>query len=168
MRCPRCKHPEDKVTDSRSSREDTVIRRRRECLKCGFRYTTYEKIEQEDLLVIKADGRREAFSRDKLRSGIVKACQKRPVSSDQIENEVEAIIQELYIRGGNEIAASELGEIVMERLKKLDPVAYIRFASVYRRFREVSDFVSAAKNFDNKEGEKTEPKSSPAAEQEDK
>ncbi|MBO6004658.1 MAG: transcriptional repressor NrdR [Verrucomicrobia bacterium] len=168
MRCPRCKHPEDKVTDSRSSREDTVIRRRRECLKCGFRYTTYEKIEQEDLLVIKADGRREAFSRDKLRSGIVKACQKRPVSSDQIENEVEAIIQDLYIRGGNEIAASELGEIVMERLKKLDPVAYIRFASVYRRFREVSDFVSAAKNFDNKEEEKTEPKSSSASEQEDK
>ena len=118
--------------------------------------------------MIKADGCREAFSRDKLRSGIVKACQKRPVSSDQIENEVEAIIQDLYIRGGNEIAASELGEIVMERLKKLDPVAYIRFASVYRRFREVSDFVSAAKNFDNKEEEKTEPKSSSAAEQEDK
>ena len=164
MRCPRCKHPEDKVTDSRSSREDTVIRRRRECLKCGFRYTTYEKIEQEDLLVIKADGRREAFSRDKLRSGIVKACQKRPISSDQIENEVEAIILDLYIRGGNEISATELGEIVMERLKKLDPIAYIRFASVYRRFQEVSDFVSAAKNFDQQPVEKTDSKSpSPAA-----
>ncbi|MBR5978982.1 MAG: transcriptional repressor NrdR [Verrucomicrobia bacterium] len=164
MRCPRCKHPGDKVTDSRSSREDTVIRRRRECLKCGFRYTTYEKIEQEDLLVIKADGRREAFSRDKLRSGIVKACQKRPISSDQIENEVEAIILDLYIRGGNEISATELGEIVMERLKKLDPIAYIRFASVYRRFQEVSDFVSAAMNFDQQPVEKTDPKSpSPAA-----
>lgn len=114
--------------------------------------------------MIKADGRREAFSRDKLRSGIVKACQKRPISSDQIENEVEAIILDLYIRGGNEISATELGEIVMGRLKKLDPIAYIRFASVYRRFQEVSDFVSAARNFDQQPVEKTDPKSpSPAA-----
>lgn len=137
-----------------------MIRRRRACLKCGFRYTTYEKIDQEDLKVIKQDGRREDFSRDKLTAGIVKACQKRPVSLEQVENEVDSIIQVLYGQMGVEISSAELGEIVMERLKKLDPVAYIRFASVYRRFQEVSDFVCEAENFcQSKEVAPTTPKS---------
>ena len=149
MRCPYCTHSETDVIDSRDT-DDYRIRRRRECAKCKRRFTTYEEVEKEDLFVIKKDGRREKFDRHKLLSGIQKACEKRPVSVEQTEE--IANWTEARIRKGDkqEIKTDEIGELVMERLKKVDEVAYIRFASVYRSFADVESFEQALKNLKKK------------------
>jgi transcriptional repressor NrdR len=148
MRCPKCGQLDDKVIDSRTSREGSTIRRRRECLACSHRFTTYEEIEHEGLVVIKRDGRREEFSKDKLLSGIRKACQKRPISPEVIEDVVAKIIDDLTSRYDREIPGTALGERVMDALRELDQVAYVRFASVYRRFQEATDFVQAVKTLE--------------------
>lgn len=137
MLCPYCSTDETKVTDKRDSKDET--RRRRECLKCGKRFTTYERIEPVEIFVIKKDGRREAFSREKMKNGIMRACEKRPVTQEQIDAAVN-FIEEKLKQQGNEVKSSFIGEIVMRKLKQLDKVAYIRFASVYRDFQDVSDF----------------------------
>ncbi|HOX56120.1 MAG TPA: transcriptional regulator NrdR [Candidatus Paceibacterota bacterium] len=145
MRCPKCGCQDDKVIDSRASREGATIRRRRECIACGHRFTTYEEIEQSGLLVLKHDGRREEFSKDKLLSGIKKACQKRPISSKVIEDLVERIVTEVTDKYEREVPAEVIGKLVMGALRELDEVAYVRFASVYRRFQEATDFVQEVK-----------------------
>lgn len=142
MRCPKCGHADDKVIDSRASRDARTIRRRRECLGCHHRFTTYEQVERETLRVIKRDGRYEAFDRHKLLAGIQKACEKRPISSEQIEQVADEILAELEDKYDREIPSTALGERVMARLRKLDEVAYVRFASVYRQFRDLNEFVS--------------------------
>jgi len=141
MRCPKCGNQDDKVIDSRSSREGATIRRRRQCLGCDFRFTTYEEIEHEELVVVKRDGRREPFSREKLLSGISKACQKRPISPEAIKDLVEKIVGEIAEKFEREVPGLVIGERVMEGLRQLDKVAYVRFASVYRNFQEATDFV---------------------------
>lgn len=151
MRCPKCGCQEDKVIDSRASREGATIRRRRECLKCRQRFTTYEEIEHEGLLVLKGDGRREEFSREKLVSGIKKACQKRPVSQKAIEDLVEDIVDRAVAKFDREIPAEVIGKMVMDGLREVDDVAYVRFASVYRRFQEANDFVSEVKKLEEDE-----------------
>jgi transcriptional repressor NrdR len=150
MRCPKCECQEDKVIDSRSSREGSTIRRRRECLQCGHRFTTYEEIERQPLVVLKRDGRREEFSREKLLSGIRRACQKRPVSPQAIEEVVDRIVSEIHDKYDGEVPCLAIGERVMDELRSLDPVAYVRFASVYRRFEEAVDFVQAVKRLEIK------------------
>jgi len=141
MRCPYCDEVEDKVVDSRSSKEGTAIRRRRECLTCGRRFTTYEYIEDQPLTIIKSDGRREAFDKNKLFVKIQMACNKRPISTGQIEELVDRIEAELTGRGEREIPANPtIGELVMQELKAVDEVAYVRFASVYRQFKDLRDF----------------------------
>ena len=142
MRCPKCGHGDDRVIDSRTSRDGKTIRRRRECLKCAHRFTTYEEIEKENLRVVKRDGRHEEFDRHKLLSGLKKACEKRPVSTEQIEELASEIIEELEDKYDREAPSPVIGEKVMARLRKLDEVAYVRFASVYRQFRDVNEFVS--------------------------
>ncbi len=141
MRCPFCGHDEDKVIDSRPSDEGSAIRRRRECISCNARFTTYEKVENLPLVVIKKDGTREPFDRDKLISGIMKACEKRPVTTAQIENLVNSIESQSQNSLKREIMSQEIGEMVMERLKLIDEVAYVRFASVYRQFKDVNSFL---------------------------
>jgi transcriptional repressor NrdR len=148
MRCPKCGNQDDKVIDSRSSREGATIRRRRQCLACSHRFTTYEEVEHEGLMVIKRDGRREEFSREKLLSGVRKACQKRPVSPKAIEEMVATIVDEVTDKYDREVPGLELGERVMEGLRGLDKIAYIRFASVYRRFEEVTEFVNEVRNLE--------------------
>ena len=142
MRCPKCGHLEDKVVDSRSASNGTVIRRRRMCLECGLRFTTYEEILRAQLRVIKRDGRYEEFNRKKMAAGIKVACEKRPISLDTIESMVDAIVDELEAEYEREIPSQAIGKKVMERLEKLDEVAFVRFASVYRRFRDVNQFLS--------------------------
>jgi len=142
MRCPKCGNQDDKVIDSRASREGSTIRRRRQCLQCDHRFTTYEEIEHEGLMVVKRDGRREEFSREKLMSGLKKACQKRPISPEAIEEVVEKIVDEITGKFDREVPGAVVGERVMEALRQLDKVAYVRFASVYRRFEEATEFVS--------------------------
>ena len=144
MRCPYCGHPESRVTDSRAVEEG--IRRRRECLRCGLRFTTYERVQTTALVVAKRDGRREEFRRDKLVAGVVKACAKRPVSMKEIERLVDDIEGELQSLGHAEIPSSRVGEMVMERLKRLDRVAHIRFASVYRDFDDIDSFEQAVRD----------------------
>jgi len=141
MRCPFCDNEDSKVIDSRPSDEGRAIRRRRECEKCGKRFTTYEKVESNILMVIKKDGSREAFDRDKLLSGIVKACEKRPVSMDSIENVVNEIERGLNNLMQKEVKSTFIGELLMDKLKELDEVAYVRFASVYRQFTDVNTFI---------------------------
>jgi transcriptional repressor NrdR len=141
MRCPKCGGPDDKVIDSRSSREGRAIRRRRVCLQCGHRYTTYEQIERSELVVIKRDGRREVFSREKLMGGLQKACEKRPISHEEISDLVERISEELVNAYDREVPVMAIGERVMAALRSLDKVAYVRYASVYRRFEEADEFV---------------------------
>ena len=141
MRCPKCGCQEDKVIDSRASREGATIRRRRECTKCGHRFTTYEEFEHEGLMVLKRDSRHEEFSREKLLSGIRKACQKRPVSPQVMEDLVDHIVATVTDKYENEVPAEFIGKMVMEGLREIDGVAYVRFASVYRRFQEATDFV---------------------------
>ena len=151
MRCPKCGNLEDKVIDSRSARNGAVIRRRRTCLGCKHRFTTYEEIVRAALRVIKRDGRHEELDRAKLVSGIQTACEKRPISSAQIEAAVDGIIEELENEYDREIPSAVIGEKVMERLEKLDDVAFVRFASVYRRFRDVNQFLSAIEGIVGKE-----------------
>lgn len=141
MRCPKCGCQEDKVIDSRASREGAAIRRRRECNACSHRFTTYEQIERTRLIVVKRDGRREEFSKEKLLSGITRACQKRPVSEEAIQELVEKITEDLNNNYESEVPAPDIGGRVMAGLRGLDAVAYVRFASVYRRFEEATDFV---------------------------
>jgi transcriptional repressor NrdR len=148
MRCPKCGNQEDKVIDSRASKEGSTIRRRRECLKCGHRFTTYEEIEHEGLVVVKRDGRREQFSKEKLLSGVRKACQKRPISPKAIEDLVEKIVDEITDQYEGEVPGMAIGERVMEGLRELDEVAYVRFASVYRRFQEATEFVQEVKKLE--------------------
>jgi transcriptional repressor NrdR len=150
MRCPKCSCEDDKVIDSRTSREGATIRRRRECLGCGYRYTTYEEIEREGLLVVKRDGRREEFSREKLLTGVKKACQKRPISPKTIEELGDRIVQEICDKYDREVPGGDIGERVMRELRQLDQVAYVRFASVYRRFQEATDFVQEVQNLEAK------------------
>lgn len=135
----------DKVVDSRTARDGNVIRRRRVCLQCGYRYTTYEEIIKAALKVIKRDGRHEDLDRNKLFNGIMRACQKRPISTEQIENLADSILHEVDNEYDREVSSSVLGEKVMERLEKLDEVAYVRFASVYRRFKDVNQFLTEVK-----------------------
>jgi transcriptional repressor NrdR len=151
MRCPFCEHPEDKVVDSREAQDGRATRRRRECLACGRRFTTYERVDEILPQVVKKDGRRESYDRDKIVKGLEIACQKRPVSREQIEALVASVERQLQEDGEREVRSSVIGETVMARLKDLDPVAYVRFASVYREFRDVKDFVSELAGLDGRE-----------------
>ena len=149
MRCPKCGFQEDKVIDSRASREGSTIRRRRECLSCGHRFTTYEEIEKPSrLMVLKRDGRHEEFTREKLISGLQRASQKRPVTLEAIEELADRIYNEITASHDREVNYREIGERVMNGLRALDKVAYIRFASVYRRFEEADEFVSEVKRLE--------------------
>lgn len=141
MKCPFCGQVEDKVVDSRMGSDSLSIRRRRECLGCGKRFTTYEYIEEASLMVIKKDGRREAFDRKKILAGITKACEKRPISIEKMEELVDSIERSVMKKFDREVSSEEIGELVMESLSKLDEVAYVRFASVYRQFKDVSQFM---------------------------
>ena len=138
MRCPKCGHLDDKVLDSRAAREGASIRRRRQCLACEHRFTTYEEIVKDELRVVKRDGRREEFSRLKLERGLMRACEKRPVSADQIHDLVDQVIESF--EGESEVTTEQIGQAVMTRLHRIDDVAYIRFASVYRRFQDLNEF----------------------------
>jgi len=152
MKCPSCGAIDDRVIDSRLGKDNAVIRRRRECLKCGKRFTTYERIEEILPYVIKKDGRRESFDRGKIVEGMRRACEKRPVSIDKIEAVADAIEQELMERPEKEIDVSHIGKRVMEALQELDEVAYVRFASVYRSFRDIEEFVREIKDlYEHKE-----------------
>jgi transcriptional repressor NrdR len=150
MRCSKCGNQDDKVIDSRASREGATIRRRRQCLKCNHRFTTYEEIENEGLMVVKRDGRREEFSREKLLSGLKKACQKRPISPKAIEDLVESITDTITSKYEREVPGMAIGERVMEGLRQIDKVAYVRFASVYRRFEEATEFVNEVNKLESK------------------
>lgn len=140
MKCPICGHLESKVLDSRPSSEGASIRRRRECLSCQKRFTTFETIEIMSFMVVKKDKTRELFDRSKVKKGIVRACEKRPVTMEQIENAVSEIEQQLLASMRSEISSNEVGELVMDKLKSLDEVAYVRFASVYRQFKDITTF----------------------------
>ncbi|EFW28943.1 MULTISPECIES: transcriptional regulator NrdR [Selenomonas] len=141
MKCPFCKQPDSRVVDSRAADDGTTIRRRRECPECGRRFTTYEAVEKMPLMVVKRDNRREPFSRDKLMTGIIRSCDKRDISMEQITNFVAEIERDIRNRTEPEVPSEKLGEIVMERLKDFDEVAYIRFASVYRKFDDITNFI---------------------------
>ena len=145
MKCPFCNHLHDKVVDSRESKEGDAIRRRRECLECARRYTTYERIDEVPYMVIKKDGRREPFNRDKVMAGLLRACEKRPVSTAKLEAIVNAIESYVQASPERERPTSKIGEMIMRRLKDLDKVAYVRFASVYLEFQDVSEFMNELK-----------------------
>jgi len=154
MKCPFCGHMEDKVVDSRESREGDVIRRRRECLRCDRRFTSYERIDEIPYMVVKKDGTREPFSREKVLAGVMKACEKRPIQMTKIEalvNQVEKYVQESRER---ERSTEKIGEVIMRRLKELDKVAYVRFASVYLDFKDVTEFMSELKSLVRKSSAK--------------
>ena len=146
MRCPFCHHQESKVVDSRSSEEGVAIRRRRECLACERRFTTYERIEEEPLIIIKKDRRREPFDREKIINGLRKACEKRPLSFETFESIADEVEQEIRKRNENETPSAVIGELIMERLKDIDEVAYVRFASVYRQFKDLDIFMRELQN----------------------
>jgi len=151
MRCPKCGYVEDKVIDSRSASNGSVIRRRRMCLKCSYRFTTYEEVVRPKLRVIKSDGRIEDLNRKKLINGIERACEKRPISTETIETLVDSIIEEIESEYEREVPSHAVGQKVMEKLEKLDEVAFVRFASVYRQFKDVNQFLSAIKGMIVKE-----------------
>jgi len=151
MRCPKCGCQDDKVIDSRASREGATIRRRRQCVQCGHRFTTYEEVERSGLVVVKRDGRREEFSREKLYAGLKKACQKRPIGPKAIEELVDRIVIEVTDKFEREVPAEAIGKLVMDGLRQLDEVAYVRFASVYRRFQEATDFVQEVRKLGGRE-----------------
>jgi len=150
MKCAFCGHAEDKVIDSREASDGAAIRRRRECLRCRRRYTTYERLEQSPLMVVKRDGRREPFDRKKILSGVIKACEKRPVPLEQIEELVNDLEREIAREFDREVPAIEIGERVMRRLHELDEVAYVRFASVYRSFKDINQFMKELRELLNK------------------
>ena len=141
MKCPFCLNLEDKVLESRETEDGSVIRRRRECLSCRGRFTSYERLEEKPVLVIKRDGRREQFSREKIIKGIMHACEKRPVSVETVENMVDAIERNIHREAGREVLSSKIGEMVMDKLQATDKIAYIRFDSVYRKFEDLSEFI---------------------------
>lgn len=141
MRCPFCNTKEDKVVDSRTTKDGSAIRRRRECLKCGKRFTTYERVEHVALMVAKKDGRREPFDAQKIKAGVLKACEKRPIGMEQIDRFVEEIEQTLMGSVDKEVTSEKIGALVMKKLRNLDEVAYVRFASVYRQFRDINEFM---------------------------
>ena len=141
MRCPYCGKAHDRVSDSRASDDGATIRRRRVCLQCNRRFTTYERVDETGINVVKRNGAREPFSRDKIRLGLAKACWKRPISDDQINTLVSRVESDVYAATESEIESTKVGEMVMRRLADLDQVAYVRFASVYRQFKDVRDFV---------------------------
>lgn len=150
MLCPKCSSIDDKVIDSRLSKDGTSIRRRRECLACESRFTTYEQIERVELLAVKRDGRREPFDRQKLLSSFVKACEKRPISIDVMEESVNAIINDFETAQEREIATKTIGAKVMIKLHSIDPVAYVRFASVYRRFEDIGEFIEEIQSLERR------------------
>jgi transcriptional repressor NrdR len=151
MKCPFCSHADDKVVDSRTIKEGELIRRRRECLECNKRFTTYERIEEIPLMVVKKDGRREPFDRSKIVIGILKACEKRPVGVEQIEDLVDRIEKTINNSAEKEVSASKIGALIMEELRELDEVAYVRFASVYRQFKDINEFMDVLKTLYHKE-----------------
>ncbi len=155
MKCPFCSYKEDKVVDSRATAEESAVRRRRECLKCGKRFTTYEYIEDISLMVIKKDGRREPFDRKKILAGIIRACEKRPISMEKMEDVVTQVEHAIQKKSDREVLASRIGELIMEKLKTLDDVAYVRFASVYRQFKDVGQFMEELKDILGKEKRKS-------------
>jgi transcriptional repressor NrdR len=146
MKCPFCSHLETKVVDKRETEDDLVTRRRRECLKCEKRFTTYERVEMSNIIIIKKDGKREQFDREKLKHGLFKSCEKREVTNDQIQNVVTEIEAELRTKEKTELPSTIIGELVMKKLKKIDKVAYIRFASVYREFEDIESFEKELSN----------------------
>jgi transcriptional repressor NrdR len=150
MRCPYCKKPSSKVIESRSIKSGDIIRRRRECVSCSHRFTTYERLEEIPIMVVKRDGRREEFSIEKLRSGVLVSLRKRPVSSERAEELIGDVIAHLFALGEREIPSEKIGELVMEGLRLIDHVAYIRFASVYRRFEDADAFAKELKNLTKK------------------
>lgn len=145
MKCPYCNHPDTKVIDSRPAEDGNSIRRRRSCDECGKRFTTYEKVETIPLIIIKKDNNREQYDRAKIEAGILRACYKRPVSAEKIQKTIEEIETEVFRKEEKEISSTTIGEIVMEKLKDLDEVAYVRFASVYREFKDVNTFMAEIK-----------------------
>ena len=145
MKCPFCQKYEDKVLESREIEEGKAVRRRRECQSCRGRFTSYERVEEKPMMVIKRDGRREQFSREKIQAGILRACEKRPVSVEAIDVLVEEVEREMHRTAGREATTAQLGELVMDRLQEIDQIAYIRFASVYRKFEHVSEFLTEIK-----------------------
>lgn len=149
MNCPFCSHYESKVVDSRPTDEGQAIRRRRECIECGKRFTTYEKVEEIPLIVVKKSGNREPFNRNKILNGIIRSCEKRPVALGDIEKIVDEIEKQLYNSMEKEITTEAVGELVMEHLKKIDQVAYVRFASVYREFKDINIFMDELKKLLN-------------------
>lgn len=151
MKCPYCAEVDNKVIDSRLSKDGNVIRRRRECLLCSRRFTTYEHIEEIPIMLVKKDGRREVFNRDKVRMGMIRACEKRNISVNLIEEFIEELERDLKETGEKEIPAREIGKRVMEKLHQIDDVAYVRFASVYREFKDVNDFMAELKNLLSKQ-----------------
>jgi transcriptional repressor NrdR len=146
MRCPFCGFLEDKVVDSREAKDGDSIRRRRECLECGRRFTSYERIDEIPYMVVKKDGRREVFERKKIMSGLLRACEKRPISANQLESIVDQVEKTVQDAPDREIATSEIGKVIMNCLKNLDKVAYVRFASVYLEFEDVSEFMTELKD----------------------
>ncbi|MEI8199418.1 MAG: transcriptional regulator NrdR [Eubacteriales bacterium] len=150
MKCPFCGHDEDRVIDSRPAEDGAAIRRRRECIGCGARFTTYEKIETLPLLVVKKDGTREPFNRDKLLNGLLKACEKRPVSNEQLMGLLTFVEGQVQNAVNREISSQDIGELVMKKLKEIDEVAYVRFASVYRQFKDVNSFLEELNEMLNK------------------
>jgi transcriptional repressor NrdR len=146
MRCPFCAHLEDKVVDSREAKDGDSIRRRRECLGCGRRFTSYERIDEIPYMVVKKDGKREAFDRAKIMAGLLRACEKRPISTAQLEAIVDSAERHVQDSLDRELATSEIGKVIMRRLKALDKVAYVRFASVYLEFEDVSEFMTELKD----------------------
>ena len=142
MKCPACSHDEDKVLESRTAREGLAIRRRRECLKCNHRFTTYEEVLRDELMVVKRDGSTQEFSRQKLIDGVLRACRKRPISVEQVESLIDAVIENIEKNYEREVPSQKIGEWVMTGLQVLDPVAFIRFASVYRKYSDVQQFLS--------------------------
>ncbi|WP_066821549.1 transcriptional regulator NrdR [Clostridium tepidiprofundi] len=146
MRCPYCNFEESKVVDSRATDDKTTIRRRRECLNCNRRYTTYERVETIPILVIKKNSSREYFNRNKIINGLMKACEKRPVSRDSIEKIADEIEKKLYNDMKTEVSSTYIGELIMNKLKEIDEVCYVRFASVYRQFKDINTFMEEIKN----------------------
>ena len=155
MRCPKCNYYETKVIDTRQTDDGFKIRRRRECISCGQRFTTYEKLEEMQLVVVKRDGTRQGYNRDKIINGLIRACEKRSVSLNQIENIAENVEKQLYNNFQTEVSTELIGEIVMNELKYVDDVAYVRFASVYRKFKDINTFMDELKRIlDDRESNK--------------
>lgn len=150
MKCLYCNHNEDKVIDSREIAQATAVRRRRECLNCGRRFTTYEYVDKTSLMVIKKDGRREPFNRQKVLNGLIKACEKRPIALEVLENLVSEVEMELQKKFEHEVESRQVGEMVVEKLAQLDDVAYVRFASVYRQFKDINQFMREVKDIFSK------------------